>query len=92
MKINKIISKLDKIKIKQKALTLLGKREDALSILYCDLHLGSIKIRTVAGICLRLRRKGLNTKIKIGTSAKGVNLEQNFFTYAPHFLDCRFTA
>ena len=90
MKLNKILNKLDKMYITKKSLSIVGRRGSFVSVLYCDTDLGSVKLRTVKGVCQKLHCNGLNTTLSLRATLKGVEVDHTFFTYSPHFLDCKF--
>ena len=59
--------------------------------MYCDLDPGSIKIRHLAGIGLRYRKRGLNSKLKIAGAIQSMGFQQIFFIHGPHFIDFKFS-
>lgn len=87
---HKIIHKLDNLKINKDFNLLVGKRGDSSSLIYLDLDSGDPKIRQTGGTCLRFRKNGLNTKLKITGVQKSVPFTHSFFVYGPHIIDFTF--
>ena len=90
MKINKIINRLDNKKILKKKFTLKGKKNSKVSTVHYDSQQGLVNILNLQGTCLKLRQKGLNTKLEIQGYLKPTTFRYNFFIYSPQFLDVKF--
>ena len=90
MKIIPILERLERNSVKLK-----GKNEfrkevlkgDVVCVIYYDLDKEQIKFRQFGGVCVKLRSKGLNTKIGIRTSIRRLSVEQEFFLYSNTCID-----
>lgn len=91
MKSKQIITKLDTLKMNKNLNLLKGKYGDKITILYCDTDPGFVNIRKLNGICLGLRKKGLNSKIRVLSIIKSIEVQQTFFLHSPHFADVKFS-
>jgi len=60
---------------------------DLVSMIYYDLDKEQIKLRQFTGVCIKMRRKNLNTKIGISTALRRINVEQEFFLYSNTCVD-----
>ena len=90
MKIIPILKRLELNTVKLK-----GKNEfrkdvlkgDLVSMIYYDLDKEQIKLRQFTGVCMKIRRKDLNTKIGISTALRRISVAQEFFLYSNTCID-----
>ena len=90
MRKKRIIERLDNLYLQDDILKLKGKRGDKVSVIYCDMEPGAVKIRRLGGTCLSLKRKGLNSKLSMLSTIKSVEVRQIFFLNGPTFVDLEF--
>lgn len=87
MKITRIIKKIDDCFLDINLEHTRIQRGDTLSVIYCEVSPELVKMRKLGGSCLKLRKKGLNTKIRLGGTYKSVSFEQILFLHGPHLVD-----
>ena len=90
MKILSILQKLEFNKIKVKAKKVFQSKVskgDFVSIIYYDFEKEQIRLQQFTGVCVKLKSKGLNTKIYVRNFIGQVMIEQQFFLYSPSVLD-----
>lgn len=71
-------------------LRLRGGRGRRTTIIYYDLLIGSFKAMRLQGTCIRIRHRGLNTKVQIQGYIKPTGFQKMFFVHSPQFLDITF--
>ena len=60
------------------------------TVLYFDSDPEFMKIRKLSGTCLRLRKRGINSKVTLLSSgSRAITFSQTFFINGPHFLGLR---
>ena len=65
-------------------------RGGKVTVIYYDLLVGSFKTMRLQGTCIRVRNRGLNTKVHIQGNIKPTGFKKIFFVHSPQFLDITF--
>jgi ribosomal protein L19 len=90
MKIIPILERLEKNSVKLKGKNDFRKdvlKGDVICVIYYDLDKELIKLKQFGGVCVKMRSKGLNTKVAVRTSIRRISVEQEFFLYSNTCID-----
>jgi ribosomal protein L19 len=90
MKIIPLLARLEQNSVKLKGKTEFRKevlKGDVVCVIYYDLDKEVIKLKQFGGVCIKMRSKGLNTKIGVRTSMRRISVEQEFFLYSNTCID-----
>lgn len=60
------------------------------AVVYYDTDPEALKARHLGGVCVRVRRRHLSSKVVIRSSNRGIGFTLNLFAYSPHALDFQF--
>jgi len=61
-----------------------------IAAVYYDTDPEALKARQLGGVCVRVRRRHLNSKVVLRSSNRGISFTLNLFAYSPHALDFKF--
>lgn len=90
MKIIPLLARLESNIVKLKGKTEFKNQAlkgDLVNIIYYDLDKEQLKLRQFGGVCIKIRRKNLNTKIAISTDIRRIAVAQEFFLYSNTCID-----
>lgn len=60
---------------------------DFVSVVYYDIEKEQIRLQQFTGLCVKLKSKGLNTKVYVRNVLGSITIEQQFFLFSKSVLD-----